>query len=147
MKLTIRRARSADASSIQQLYIELVGQDPNINVTETAVFSIENDSSNFLIVAENEGAVVGTAFITMCRDVMYNNQPFGILENIVVTSAARGKGIGSKLMDRIKSICKEHKCTKIMLLSNAKRPEAHKFFEENGYRGDIKRGFVNYINR
>ena len=28
-----------------------------------------------------------------------------------------------------------------------KRPEAHKFFEKNGYRGELKRGFVNYINR
>jgi len=147
MEFSVRRATGADTTSIQRLYIELVGADANINVDPEFVTSLENDPSNYLIVAESAAKILGTAFITICRDVMYTNQPFALVENIVVTSSARSKGIGKALMAKVKAICKEQKCTKIMLLSNANRTEAHKFFEQNGYRGDLKRGFVNYINR
>ncbi|MBK7844402.1 MAG: GNAT family N-acetyltransferase [Bdellovibrionales bacterium] len=143
---TIRRARSDDAPIIQELYIELVG-DQKINVTGAALASIESDKSNIILVAEIDSQVLGTAFVVLCRDIMYGDQPFAVVENIVVTSSARGQGIGTRLMDKIKFVCKENRCTKIMLLSNAKRAGAHKFFEQNGYRGDLKRGFVNYINR
>lgn len=147
MEVIIRRAINIDAQSIQKLYIELVGNDQNIKVDESSIAALEKDPCNYLLVAEEGKEILGTAFLAICRDVMYGNQPFAIVENIIVTSLARHRGVGKSLLTEIKSICKEQRCTKIMLLSNAKRPDAHKFFEANGYRGDLKCGFVNYINR
>lgn len=135
-----------DAPKIQKLYLELVG-DPNIHVEENAVASLEKNNDNFLLVAEVDSNFVGTAFMTICRDVMYGTQPFAVLENVVVATETQGLGVGKALLAEVKSICKARRCTKIMLLSSAKRTQAHKFFEKNGYLGDTKRGFVNYINR
>ncbi len=78
---------------------------------------------------------------------MYGDQPFALVENMVVDSAYRSKGVGSELMTYIHQICKEQRCTKVMLSSSMGRSKAHRFFERNGYRGDLKRAFVNYINR
>jgi GNAT superfamily N-acetyltransferase len=100
-----------------------------------------------LFVAEMDGRLIATTFLALCRDVMYGDQPFGVLENVIVDSHFRKKGVGRMMMNWIKALCKSHQCTKIMLLTSSKRAEAHTFFETCGYRGDLKRGFVNYINR
>ena len=141
-----RRAGPSVADAIQRLYHELV-DDPNINVTKKCIGSLEIDPGNFLIVGEWDSEPIATAFVTFCRDVMYEDQPFAVLENIVVDRRFRGKGIGEALMQWIKELCKAHRCTKIMLLSSSKRKEAHSFFQNCGYRGDLKVGFVNYLNR
>lgn len=146
MKIDFRFAKPSDAEEIQKLYQQLVN-DKNINVTTAGIKNLVEDRSNFLVVGESEGQVVATALFTLCRDVMYGDQPFAVIENIVVSSNCRGSGYGSALMSHLKTLGREHRCTKIMLLSSASRSEAHTFFEKCGYRGDLKRGFVNYINR
>ncbi|MGZ3775627.1 MAG: GNAT family N-acetyltransferase [Pseudobdellovibrionaceae bacterium] len=146
MDCIFRIARPSDAQDIQGLYLELV-QDSNIQVNPDSIASISNDEFNALLVGEVEGQVVATAFMTICRDVMYGDQPFAVVENVVVASSMRGSGIGTKMMDWIKVRSKSFRCTKIMLLSSSKRLEAHRFFEQCGYLSDAKRGFVNYVNR
>lgn len=146
MEYEIVRASPADAVGIQALYLQLVN-DPNIHVTSEQVGAIEHDERNILFVTRFRGNIIATALLTICRDVMYGDQPFAVLENIVVASESQRRGIGQALMGHIKAKCKELRCTKIMLLSSAKRSNAHLFFEKCGYRGDQKMAFVNYINR
>ena len=52
MRCIIRRAEAADVASIQKLYFELVGNDPNVNVDEKMIESIRTDVFNFLFVVE-----------------------------------------------------------------------------------------------
>lgn len=146
MEISFERASAGDALNIQNLYRQLVN-DPNIHVDAEQILKIQNDPYNFLLVAKIKGKLVGTAFLTLCQDVMYKDQPFGVLENVIVDQAHQRLGIGCALMDYIKGLCKEHRCSKIMLLSSDKRKEAHLFFEKCGYVGNLKRAFVNYINR
>lgn len=146
MEIKFRKALRNDAKAIEQLYKSFV-ENPQIRVTEESVASIENDCSNLLIVGEIGNSIIATAFLVICRDVMFENQPFALVENIVVDMKFRGQGFGRKLMDYLKSESKSHKCTKVMLLSSSARQESHEFFESCGYRGDLKKGFVNYINR
>jgi N-acetylglutamate synthase-like GNAT family acetyltransferase len=139
-------AQAQDASRIQDLYLQLVN-DSNINVMPEQIQKLEQDQHNFLFVGKKENVVIATAFLTICRDVMYGDQPFAILENVVIDMNARGSGIGQNFMKFIIAQGKLHRCTKIMLLSSSKRSDAHKFFEKCGFQGNSKLGFVNYINR
>ncbi len=143
--LKLLRAQAEHAPGVDLLYRQLVN-DPDINVSPWAVNAISQDPTNHLFVAELNGLVVGTAFLVIGRDVMYQNQPFAIIENIIVDEKRQGQGIGKKLMAYMEEICRSYRCTKIMLLSSAGRHTAHKFFENCGYRSDIKCGFVNYLN-
>ena len=146
MTLQIRKAEPEDAESIQQLYSQLVS-DANVCVSPDQLAALKHDGYNHVFVALSNAKMVATAFLTICRDVMYGDQPFAVLENIVVDRDSRRQGAGFELMDFIKSFSKENRCTKIMLLSSSKRTEAHSFFEKCGYQGDLKRAFVNYVNR
>lgn len=146
-RTVIGHAEPEDADGIQKLYLQLVGDDTNIHVSRDQLSALKTDRYNHIFVAKQNGDVIATAFLTICRDVMYGGQPFAVLENIVVTQGSQRMGVGSALMSHIKSFAKAHRCTKIMLLSSSKRADAHSFFERCGYNGNLKRAFVNYINR
>ncbi|RYD24871.1 MAG: GNAT family N-acetyltransferase [Verrucomicrobiaceae bacterium] len=143
--LTVRQALPVDAPALAALYRELVG-DSRINVTPSQVGRMAESDVSFLLVAVGDGEVCGTVLLTLCPDAMYGEQPFGVIENLVVMGARRASGVGGMLMEHIEQIAMERRCTKLMLLSSAHRREAHAFFRHQGYSFDKKVGFVRYAS-
>jgi N-acetylglutamate synthase-like GNAT family acetyltransferase len=141
--VTVRRAEGSDAPAIQALYRELVS-NPAVTVTPQRVAEVAQDPRTALFVAEIEDVTVGTALVSLCSDVMFQSQPFAVVENIVVAVGCRGSGVGAALMRNVEHYCLAAQCSKIMLLSSAERAEAHRFFERVGFVGSIKKGFVKY---
>jgi N-acetylglutamate synthase-like GNAT family acetyltransferase len=141
--MMIRRAEAADGSAIEGLYRELVA-DPMLRVTPDQIAALARTPTSILLVAEIDGSVCATALLTICPDAMYGSQPFGVIENIVVTQARRGCGIGRRLLAHMEQVAVEHACTKLMLLSNSARQDAHAFFQQCGFAGETKRAFVKY---
>jgi N-acetylglutamate synthase-like GNAT family acetyltransferase len=139
----IRTATAGDAPAIEALYRELVS-DPLIRVEPEQVEALSRSSTSFLLVAESGGGVLATALQTLCPDAMYRRQPFGVVENVVVSRQSRGQGIGRNLFAHVEHLAVTHECTKLMLLSSAARPEAHAFFSSCGFTSDAKLGFVKY---
>lgn len=137
-------ARSEDSKHIERLYRQLVS-GCNVSVDGGAIAHLPENT--YLVVARSNEVVVATALLNICADVMYRDQPFALVENVVVDVDLRGKGVGKALMEHLKEICKERRCTKIMLMSTSSRTFAHAFFEKCGYQSDVKKAFVNYINR
>ncbi len=140
---SIRRATGSDAPAIEALYRELVS-DGHIQVLPEHVSALSESSTSFLLVAKIEDTVYGTALLTLCPDVMYGTQPFGVIENVVVAPAMRGRGLGRSLVLQIEQIAAHHDCSKLMLLSNRTRRDAHVFFQRGGFNGETKRAFVKY---
>lgn len=139
----IRRAVSDDALAIESLYRELVS-DALICVLPEQVATLSESLTSFLLVAEDLGVVRGTALFTVCPDAMYRSQPFAVVENIVVTQARRGGGIGRLLLAHVEHLALVHNCTKMMLSSSVTREAAHAFFRRCGFEGDTKHAFVKY---
>jgi GNAT superfamily N-acetyltransferase len=139
----VRAAARADATALQSLYRQLV-DDGNVNVTESQIQMIEKDRRTRLLVCEINGSVCATVLVSLCEDVMYADQPFAVVENLVVDQGCRGNGIGQALLREVEQFCLSRNCSKIMLLSSMTRVDAHRFFEHAGFRGDRKRGFVKY---
>jgi N-acetylglutamate synthase-like GNAT family acetyltransferase len=139
----IRRAGTEDAVAIQELYRELVG-DAQVRVLPDHVATLAEAPGSILLVAEAKGTVVATALLSICADVMYGHQPFGVVENVVVTRAWRERGVGRRLLAHVEALAIERDCTKLMLLSGSHRREAHAFFRSCGFMGDTKHAFVKY---
>ena len=139
----IRRANPADADAIQSLYLELV-DDPEIRILPEKIEALAESTSSILLVAESGGEVCASALLNLCADVMYGAQPFAVVENVVVSIAMRKQGIGTQLLARVEELAKEHDCSKVMLLSNVRRHEAHEFFRRCGFSSDTKTAFVKY---
>ena len=128
---------------IASLYSQLV-TNPAVSVQPEAIEALALKANTALLVCVRDSRVCGTALVCLCDDVMFNAQPFAIVENVVIDSAVRGQGIGTALFQCIDAFCLANACSKIMLLSAAGRVEAHRFFERAGYAGSSKRGFVKY---
>jgi N-acetylglutamate synthase-like GNAT family acetyltransferase len=131
-RVVIREATETDAAVLAKLYRSLV-QDAHINVRPERLEAIAADPNNYLFVCEVDGVVCGTLLLTICLDAMYGNQPFGVIENVVVSETRRSTGIGSRLLEHVEVVCHERDCSKIMLLSAAARVQAHRFFERHGF--------------
>jgi N-acetylglutamate synthase-like GNAT family acetyltransferase len=144
-QLMIREAEIKDRSKIEELYKILIPNDDDIVVLEERIIQIKNDPNNFIFVSEEEGLVRGTLLMHICLDPMYGKRPFVLIENVIVDPSYRGKGIGTNLFNHVEEYCKTIACREILLMSNFKRVEAHKFFEKQGYNGDISRGFKKYL--
>lgn len=142
----VRRATAADAAAIAALYQELF-PDPDIDVRPGHLHSLSSSPHTFVLVAEADGAVCGTALLNLCRDVMYGTQPFGVVENVVVMDGMRGRGIGSLLLAEVEQLALAHDCSKLMLLSSVDREAAHGFFRHCGFASDTKLAFVKYRSR
>ena len=144
--MEIRDALPSDAGAIEALYKTFV-VNPAIEVRADRIDEIRADSRNFLLVAEDAGQLVATAFLTVCLDPMFGFRSYGVIENIVVAEGQRGKGIGRRLLQHIDEIAAREECTKIMLLSSSHRTRAHAFFVRVGFNAEKKRGFVKYLPR
>jgi N-acetylglutamate synthase-like GNAT family acetyltransferase len=143
IEISIRLAKPRDAEGIAFLYKQLV-DNVAIAVLPERISEISLDTNTALFVCEFLNSVCGTALVSFCADVMFNAQPFAVVENLVIDSAFRSQGIGSQLLHEIEVFCLNRNCSKIMLLSSSHREDAHRFFERTGFLGTSKRGFVKY---
>ena len=140
---TIRPATPADATVIACLYQELF-PDPSISVLPSHILALSGSAKTHLLMAESNGIPCATAILNLCQDVMYGTQPFGLIENIVVSENYRRRGIGRALLTHIEQLARARDCSKLMLFSNATRESAHAFFRRRGFSSDRKLAFVKY---
>lgn len=138
-----RKAQAEDAEDIAKLYAEL-NTSPSISVLPERITEIAADANTYLIVCDDGEDLLATALISLCNDVMFNRQPFAIVDNFVVASHYQREGIGKSLMDHIEEFCLARDCSKIMLLSGADNRGAHDFYTAMGFDPDEKLGFVKY---
>lgn len=94
--MEIRIAEDFDAIALNKLYLELT-DDVNVSVDSSHLQQLRENKTNRIYVAEFNGEVVGTIFVTICLDPMYGDQPFAVFENFIVTTGYRGQGLGKLL--------------------------------------------------
>ncbi|MEO2219005.1 GNAT family N-acetyltransferase [Chromobacterium vaccinii] len=139
----IRLAAGADADALAALYRQLTG-DARTRVLPERLDALAGGERTQVLVCECGGELAGTAWLGFCDDIMYGEQPFAVLENLVVDARWRGRGLGAMLLREAERRSLARDCSKIMLLSSIGREDAHRFFLRAGFRGDAKRGFVKY---
>jgi N-acetylglutamate synthase-like GNAT family acetyltransferase len=140
---TIRRAQAADAEAIASLYRELNTLSTPIVLPER-IAAIANSEHTHLLVCEDSGEIIATALVCLCQDVMFDSQPFALVENVVVSADYKREGIGKSMMDYIEAFCLEQDCSKIMLQTSSENRDARDFYTAMGYDPNAKIGFIKY---
>ena len=96
---------------------------------------IQIDKNNELIVAELDGAIIGTLQITFTPSISFQGGKRATVESVRVDEKYRGQGIGRELMLFAINRAREEKCVSMQLTTNADRPDAHRFYENLGFKG------------
>jgi GNAT superfamily N-acetyltransferase len=134
--LVIRAADARDLSGVLALYAQPEIDDGDVlPVAEaTRIFHRFDDYPDYtLYVAEEDGAIVGSFALLIMDNLGHLGAPSGIVEDVVVDPALHGRGIGQAMMRFAVARCREKRCYKLMLSSNAKRERAHAFYEQLGF--------------
>ena len=89
------------------------------------------NSSHLLLVAEEQGKVQGVLHLRMEFQLHHCDRIAEIME-LIVSPAARSKGVGKALITAVKEQALLHHCVQIEVTSNQKRTNAHRFYQREG---------------
>ena len=131
----VRPATDKDIPRILELYRQL-GVDegePSIDDCKKALHIINTTPGQELIVAEEDGRVVGSTMLAIVAGMGHGARPWAVLEYTVVDERYRRRSVGRLMMEYAANKAKEAGCYKIMLSSNKKRKDAHRFYRSLGF--------------
>lgn len=142
----VRPANEQDMPRILELYHELTGERHYLSPgdTQTVLAEIVSMPGHELLVAEENGVVVGTVVLLVVPNLSHGARPWAIVENMVVDGKYLRKGIGRLLMEDAIARARKAGCYKVQLLSNKKRHQAHQFYRSLGFETSVY-GFRLYL--
>lgn len=94
---------------------------------------IAADPSHRLIVAEQNGQVIGTLQISVIPGLLRFGMKRGLLENVHIRADQRGTGLGTQMVQWAIERCRESGCGMVQLTSNKVRKDAHRFYVRLGF--------------
>lgn len=139
----IKVADKNDLNDVLFLYKFLFPQE---DYSESELFEakweeIINDNKIKCLILYSNDIAVATCIITIILNLTRGLKYYSVIENVVTHKDHRNKGYGRKIMEEAVKISIKNNCYKVMLMSNHKRIEAHKFYEKIGFDGISKKAF------
>ena len=135
----IEKANIIDIPILCELLDCLFSQEvefvPNKALQERGLKTIiKSDTMGDIFVVRVENKVVAMVNILYTFSTALGSA-VAILEDMIVNSEYRGKGIGRKLMNYILEYLKNNGFKRVTLITDADNTNAHKFYEQNGFQG------------
>ena len=95
--------------------------------------AIDADPRNELIVAADDGAVVGTAQLTFTPGLSRGGAERMTIEAVRVRADQRGRGVGRQLIRWTLDRGRERGCRVAQLTTDARRTDAQRFYDSLGF--------------
>lgn len=91
---------------------------------------------------EHENRIVGMVTLGKVEGISMKCRPFAVIENVVVKSTNRNKGIGKKLVVHAMNQANLWNCYKVILETGTKQDWKLKFYEECGLVKGEKTAYI-----
>nr|WP_320147200.1 GNAT family N-acetyltransferase [uncultured Anaeromusa sp.] len=144
--MTIQPLTMEDIPAYAVLGQELFEEKTHRDRLALSFGKIINNPDYILVGAKDDaGNLLGAVMGIVCLDTVGECRPFMVLENLIVGKASRRQGLGKKLVEYVEAEARTRDCYFAMLMSLAKRKEAHAFYESMGYSTRISLGFKKYF--
>jgi len=136
VNVQIRAATDADLASILALYVEVEdnGRVLSIEQARSILARMKSYPDYKVYVAMLGRSIVGTFALLIMDNLAHMGAPSGVVEDVVVRTDWRGKGVGKQMMRFAMDRCRERGCYKLALSSNLKREAAHRFYDGLGFQ-------------
>lgn len=138
LSLLFRRARRQDVPAIvAMLADDHLGAsregDPNDERYLAAFERVDANPFDELIVAEQDGKVVGTMQLTYLAGLSRLGAERCQIEAVRVAASTRGQGLGRKMMAWAIDRARARGCAMVQLTSDNSRTDAHRFYDSLGF--------------
>jgi len=117
------------------LSLESQNADSNDDALANANASNANLQPPATAGGSDKAVIVGTLQITFTPSISFQGGKRAMVESVRVDRKYRGQGIGKNLMLWAINRAKEENCFAIQLTTNADRKDAHRFYENLGFKG------------
>jgi len=134
MDIQVISLEISHARDVQRLS-EQLGYPLSLEEVEANIREVGLAANNCSFVAIADGQAVG--WIHVFKAVLIESTPFIEIGGLVVDKKYRGKGVGRRLVERIKQWSKDNGVGEIRVRSNIKRTDAHQFYATLGF-GEVK---------
>ncbi|WP_412103390.1 N-acetyltransferase family protein [Rossellomorea aquimaris] len=139
--ITFREARKGDLDVIvAMLADDVLGRqremvtDPLPESYSKAFQAIDEDPNNELIVACEGTRVVGVMQLTFTPHLTHQGSWRMTIEGVRTSSAVRGSGIGSEMIEWAIARAGERGCSLVQLTTDKQREDARRFYEKLGFK-------------
>ena len=136
MNINMRQANIDDLDGILDLYAQPDFDNESV-LTESEAKTVFAEFSKYpnyrLFVALDGVRLIGTFALLVMHNLGHRGTPSAIAEDVVVSRAYQGKGIGRIMMAHAIDLARQAGCYKLVLSSNLKRKNAHVFYESLGF--------------
>jgi GNAT superfamily N-acetyltransferase len=130
--VTIRPARDDDAISIESMIYQCIRIDKEHQRVASIREALQRDGQE-IIVAELGGKIIGVLHFILYPDVMLGDWNSHIIF-LLVDEGSRGKGVGTKLLEKAAERAKEQGAVEIHV--DTIYAEAERFYRERGFKDD-----------
>lgn len=139
-KIAISPAKESDMPSIKSLLQELIEvlEDKEGFDIEQSIKSYKtllNDRDYRILVAKGHNEVLGLVSFTT-RKTLLHPAPCSLIEELVVSRSARGKGIGKRLILAAIEKCRELGCCEVEVSTGKTNLSARRFYKSCGFEED-----------
>ncbi|MEV0972870.1 GNAT family N-acetyltransferase [Microtetraspora glauca] len=137
MSVSFRTARRDDVPAILAMLDDdpiAAAREPGKGVDPMAAFEvIEADPRNELLVAEEDGQVIGTFQLTFIPGLSRRGAERAQIEAVRVAVPYRNRGIGRRMMEWAVERARERGCGLVQLTTDKARNDAHRFYASLGF--------------
>lgn len=135
--VTLRLARPDDLPAL----LALLADDPlgrgrevaDLAPYRTAFAAIDADPAHLLVVAEHDGAVVGTLQLTVLPGLARGGALRAQVEAVRVHAERRSSGLGAAMLGWSVDEARRRGCALVQLTTDKARTDAHRFYERLGF--------------
>ena len=143
--MIVRELQSEDIMALSKLYYQFWNEDSDIQKMADKFDQLQNNSSYILICAEENGILLGSLMGIIYEELYGDCKPFLVVENMVVDSAHRKKGVGKALFTELEERAKNKGCSQIILITESERNDACGFYESIGFHPTANKGYKKKI--
>lgn len=135
--MQIRKATLKDIEALSKLLSELFAQEvefvPNEKSQQKGLRKIIKDKNvGHIFVATKHGKLIAMTNLLYTISTALGGK-VGIIEDVIVTSEHRGKGVGKAILGYVIEYAKRKKLKRLTLFTDSENFQAHGFYQMQGF--------------
>lgn len=143
--MDVSEVSKEDLPALSALYQQLIPNSCDISKMEQVLCSNQNNSNHMVLVAKDQGRVIGTLLSSCCEMLFGECKSFMVIEDVVVDEQYRRQGVGELLMRGAELHAKARNCSYIMLITDRDRVGSQRFYLSLGYQMDEYCAFKKHL--
>jgi Acetyltransferases len=139
--MMIRNLEIGDMESLSKLYYQFWNEDSDVIKMKNKFSDLQNNDAYIFLCAVEGNLLVGSVMGVVCEELYGNCRPFLVVENMIVDSNYRKRGIGKMLLEELEKQAKIKECSQIILVTDTEREAACRLYESMGFHPTFNKGY------